>query len=133
MAYACPQHHPQQQGHCLQAQQPPAQHKEQDTVLKSIEHANDRIAQLEQRQKQQEEAIQGVSMQQYVTQQMEDWRTWAEKVKNFRKPTKSMRLCDPHHSNMNKASTHQSSRESALNPCGPGQSSRESNLSSNKY
>ena len=76
MAYACPQHHPQQQGHCLQAQQPPAQHKEQDTVLKSIEHATDRIAQLEtaikaqeQRQKQQEEAIQGsVTMQQYVSQ-----------------------------------------------------------------
>ena len=90
MAYACPQHHPQQQVHGLQAQQPTAQHKEQDTVLKSIEHATDRIAQLEtaikaqeQRQKQQEEAIQGsVTMQQYVSQQMEDWRTWKESEEN---------------------------------------------------
>ena len=65
----------------MQAQSPPAQHKEQDIVLKSIQQATDRIAQLEtaikaqpHRQEQQEEVIQdSVAMQQYVSQQMADW------------------------------------------------------------
>ena len=47
MAYACPPHFSHQQEHNTQAQQPPAQHKEQDTVLKSIKQATGRIAQLE--------------------------------------------------------------------------------------
>ena len=86
IAYPCQQHPPQQQGHCMQAQPPPAQHKEQDNVLKRIKQATDRIAQLEtaikaqtQRQEQQEEVIQdSVAMQQYVSQQMTDWLTWKE-------------------------------------------------------
>ena len=86
-AYASPQHPTQQQGHCLQAQPLPTQHKDQDTVQQSIEHAY-RIAQLEtalkvQEQRHKEEAIQGaVTMQQYVSQQMEDWRTWKESEEN---------------------------------------------------
>ena len=55
-------------------------------MLKSIKQATDRIAQFEtaikaqtQRQEQQEEVIQdSVAMQQYVSQQMADWRTWKE-------------------------------------------------------
>ena len=55
-------------------------------MLKSIKQATDRIAQLEtaikaqtQRQEQQEEVIQdSVAMQQYLSQQMDDWLTWKE-------------------------------------------------------
>ena len=86
-AYATPQYPTQQQGHCLQAQPLPTQHKDQDTVQQSVEHAY-RIAQLEtalkvQEQRHKEEAIQGaVTMQQYVSQQMEDWRTRKESEEN---------------------------------------------------
>ena len=86
MAYPCQQHPPQQQGHLGQAQPPVTQQNEQDTVLKSIQQATDRIAQLEtaikaqtQRQEQQEEVIHdSVAMQLYVSQQIADWHIWRE-------------------------------------------------------
>ena len=80
MAYPNQQLMPQQQCHYIQTPLCPAQPKEQDLVLKRIEQATDRMAQLETAVKaQQEEANQGsAAMKQYVSEQMADWRIWKE-------------------------------------------------------
>ena len=93
----------QQQGHYTQPLPCPAQPKELDLVLKGIEQATDRIAQLETAAKaQQEEAKQGTAaIKQYVSEQMADWRTWkeSEEPQPTRKHNKPELAHDPtHHS-----------------------------------
>ena len=84
---------PQQQSYRIETPPCPAQPKEQELVLKRIEQATDRMAQLETAIKaHQEEANQGTAvMKQYVTEQMAEWRTWkdSEEHQPTRKRSKS--------------------------------------------